>query len=350
MKDTNLIIGKINTGKTRGILFNEVNNAIKNNENLLIFNDRDEYHITYSKKLKDAGYNVLTLNLKNPSKSNGYNPLLVPYLLYKNNKKDESISMINNIALEIFKTDNRDTDPFWQNMASNYFSGLALILFNEANEAEINIGSIQTMMMQSENKFNDSTYMKEYLKNLDITNPIYILLSSVVFAPNDTRGSILSVVKQKLNLYVAREQLLNLLNTNEINLTKINEKTAIFIIGKEDINDIANIFIDQIVNSGNSSFTYIFDNLDSLKEVLSLKELLKDASYNKNKVFASVHSEEAIKEKYGNLVTDSFQNILLLNNDEKHLYELGSDDEYPILDMKKHEYFNFQSLWERNNQ
>lgn len=346
MKDTNLIIGKINTGKTRGILFNEVNKAINNNENLLIFNDRDEYYITYSKELKDAGYNVLTLNLKNPSKSNGYNPLLVPYLLYKDNKKDEAMSMINNIALEIFKTDNRNADPFWQTMASNYFSGLALILFNEANEKEINIGSIQTMMMQSENKFNDSTYMKTYLETLDITNPIYILLSSVVFAPNDTRGSILAVVKQKLNLYVAREQLLNLLNTNEINLTKINEKTAIFIIGKEDTNDIANIFIDQTVNSVNTSFTYILDNLNSLKAVLSLKELLKDASYNKNKVFVSVHSEEAIKEKYGNLITDNFQNVLILSHDEKNLYELGSDDEYPILDVKKHEYFNFKNFME----
>lgn len=346
MKDTNLIIGKINTGKTKGILFNEVNKAIKNNENLLIFNDRDEYYITYSKKLKDAGYNVLTLNLKNPSKSNGYNPLLVPYLLYKDNKKDEAMSMINNMALEIFKPNNRNVDPFWQTMASNYFLGLVLILFNESNEEEINIGSIQTMMMQSENKFNDSTYMKSYLETLDITNPIYILLSSVVFAPNDTRGSILAVVKQKLNLYVAREQLLNLLNTNEINLTKINEKTAIFIIGKEDINDIANIFIDQTVNSVNTSFTYIFDNLDSLKEVLSLKELLKDASYNKNKVFVSVHSEEVITEKYGNLITDNFQNVLLLSDDEKKLYDLGSDDEYPILNMKKHEYFNFRNFME----
>lgn len=347
MKDTNLIIGKINTGKTRNILFNEVNKAISNNENLFIFDDRDEYYITYSKKLKESGYNVLTLNLKNPLKSNGYNPLLVPYKLYKENRKDEAISMITNMALEIFKSNNINADPFWQNMAANYFSGLALILFNEADEEEINIGSIQTIMMQSENKYNDSTYMKTYLETLDINNPIYILLSSVVFAPNDTRGSILSVVKQKLNLYVVREQLLNLLNTNEIDLAKIHEKTAIFIIGKEDISDIANIFINQLISNAAVPFIYIFDNFDSLKTVLSIKELLSDASYNKNKVFVSVHSADAIKEKYGNLIIDKFQNVLLLNDDEKYLYELGNDDEYPTLNKKQHNYFNFEKFMKR---
>lgn len=345
MKDTNLIIGKMNTGKTRGVLFNEVNKAIDNNENLFIFNDRDEYYITYSKKLKENGYNVLTLNLKEPIKSNGYNPLLLPYLLYKNDKKDEAINMINDIGLEIFKSDNQNGDPFWQNMSANYFSGLVLILFNEAKEEEINMGSIQTLMTQSEKKVNDITYMEKYLESLDVTNPIYVLLSGIVFAPVDTRGSILSVVKQKLNLYIVREQLLNLLCTNEINLNEINSKTAVIIIGKEEINSIANIFIDQFVNTVNMPFTYIFDNLDSLKSILSLNELLKDASYNKNKVFASVHSEEVIKEKYGNSIMDKFQKVLMSNDDEKELCKLGNDNEYPNLNMEKHNYFNFENIF-----
>ena len=60
MKDTNLIIGKKNTGKTT-LLFQEVEYAIENNDNLLIYDDRDEYYKTFSKKLKENNYNVLTL-------------------------------------------------------------------------------------------------------------------------------------------------------------------------------------------------------------------------------------------------------------------------------------------------
>ena len=181
MKDTNLIIGKKNTGKTQNILFNELLKSIDNNENLCIFNTRDEYFRTFSKKLKENNYNVLTLNLSDTTKSNGYNPLQLPYLLYKEGKLDLAVSMINTLALEIFKDERNNADPFWENMASNYFTGLVLILFNEGSESEINLGSIQVMMSQGEEQFDKITYLKKYLDNIEVTSVIYSLLSPVAF-------------------------------------------------------------------------------------------------------------------------------------------------------------------------
>jgi predicted ATP-dependent endonuclease of OLD family len=98
MKDTNIIIGKKNTGKTKYYLFDEVKDAIKNGDNLCIFDTRDEYFRTFSNELKNNGYNVLTLNLNDPARSNGYNPLQVPYELYKEGKKDKAIELVNNLA------------------------------------------------------------------------------------------------------------------------------------------------------------------------------------------------------------------------------------------------------------
>ena len=346
MKDTNLIMGKKNTGKTKGILFKEVKDSIEKNENLFIYNDRDEYYRTFSKILKENNYNILTLNLKDASKSNGYNPLLLPYQLYKENKLDEAISMVNNLALEIFKEDGNH-DPFWENMASNYFTGLTLILFNEANINEINLGSVQVMISQGELKYNETTYLKSYLENIDVTNTIYTLLSPIVFAPNDTKGSILSVTKQKLNNYLIREQLLNLLNTNDINLKELNNKTAMFVIGKEEINDLANIFINQLVNITNIPFTFIFDNFDSLRKVSSFNELVKDASYNGNKVYVAIHNEEEFKEIYKKSIMDQFENVMYMENNNINEFEkLGNDFEYPLLEITKHNYFNFKNFIE----
>lgn len=340
MKDTNLIIGKKNTGKTRGILFKEVRNAIENNQNLFIYDDRDEYYKTFSKSLKEKNYNVLTINLKDATKSNGYNPLLLPYLLYKQGKTDEAVSIIDTLALEIFKEDGNQ-DPFWENMASNYFTGLTLILFNEASIDEINLGSIQTMILQSELKYNDTTYLKKYLENINVTNTIYTLLSSIVFAPNETKGSIIAVTKQKLNRYLIREQLLNLLNTNDINLKEINNKTAIFVIGNEKINDLSNIFINQLISMASIPFTFIFDNFDSIRKISSFNELVKNASYDGNKIYVAIHNEDEFKKTYKNSIVDQFENIIYLENTNIELEELGCDFEYPILEMTKHNYFNF---------
>lgn len=350
MKDTNLIIGKKNTGKT-STLYSEVERAIENNENLFIYNDRDEYYKKFRKELKEKNYNILTLNLKDTTKSNGYNPLLLPYMLYKENKLDKAVSMVNNMALELFKEDGSNCDPFWANMASNYFTGLVLILFNEAKEEEINIGSIQVMMTHGEEKYADTTYLKKYLEDVEVTSPIYSLLSPIVFAPNDTKGSIISVAKQKLNNYLLREQLLNLLNTNDINLNEIQNKTAIFVIGTSGINDLSNVFIDQLVNVIDVPFTFILDNFDSLRTVLSLYELVKDASYNGNKVYTAIHNEEEFIDKYQKSIIDQFENIMDLNSEtsfKSFAMPVKSEDseyvEYPLLNMNKHQYLNFKNI------
>lgn len=351
MKDTNLIIGKKNTGKTKYHLFNEVKTAIKNNENLCIFDTRDEYFKTFSNELKNNGYNVLILNINDATKSNGYNPLQVPYELYKEGKKDQAISLVNNLAQEIFKEDNHNIDPFWQNMASNYFVGLVLILFNECELEKINLGSVQVIMNQGEEKYEDITYLEKYLNDLDVTNTIYTMLSPIVYAPFDTKGSIISVCKQKLNLYIYREELLNMLNTNDINIRKLKDKTAIIIIANK-MTDLVNIFIDQLVEVSNLSFTYILDNIDSLRLILSLKELLDNATYNKNKVYVATHNIDEFKDLYGKYIDDKFENIINLNEktiNELAKVELGNDSDYPLLTINKHKYINFKDLIKERN-
>lgn len=350
MKDTNLIIGKKNTGKTTYILFNELKKAMKNGENVCIYNTRDEYFKTYSNSLKENGYNVITLNIDEASKSNGFNPLQIPYELYKEGHKDKSIELVDMLAKEIFKEDNPNSDPFWQNMASNYFTGLVLILFNEGKIEEINLGSIQVMMSHGEEKYEDTTYLKKYLSNIDVTNTIYTMLSPIVFAPADTKGSILSVCKQKLNNYMYREELLNMLNTNDINIRNLKPKTAIIIIASK-ITDLANIFINQLVEVSNMSFTYILDNFDSLRTLLSFNNLLDNASYNKNKVYIAIHNENEFRDLYGKYVIDRFENIVNLNDNKDYIssiekIEIGNDSNYPVLDINKTNYINLKKLIE----
>ncbi len=351
MKDTNLIIGKKNTGKTSKYLFNEVKSSIKNNENLCIFDTRDEYFRTFSKELKNNGYNVLTLNIDNALNSNGYNPLQISYELYKEGKKDQALSLVNDLAQEIFKENNQNVDPFWQNMASNYFMGLVLILFNESKLEKINLGSVQVMMNQGEEKYEDMTYLTKYLTNIDVTDTIYTMLSPIVFAPVETKGSILSVCKQKLNVYMYREELLNMLNTNDINIRNLKEKTAIIIIANKTT-DLVNIFIDQLVEISNLSFTYILDNFDNLRTVLRFKELLDNATYNKNKVYVAIHNIDLFKDLYGKYIEDKFEKIINLTSevsDKVRSVELGNDSDYPSLTISKHDYINLKKLVEERN-
>ena len=339
---TNLIIGKINSGKTRGILFNEFKKSIANKENLFILDEKEEYYKTFKKELDDNGYKVYVLNLKDTSKSNSFNPLMVPYNYYKNGNIDKAIESITELGLEIFKTDNSNIDPFWENSAADYFTALTLILFKEASIKEINLGSIQTMITLGSRNIEDTFVIKKYFNNLDINDIIYKAGSSVVYAPMETRESIISVMKQKLNTYCLREQLLNNLCGNDIDLINIESKAAIFVINKLGLNNISNIMINQLVNT-NIEMTYYLDNIDNMPLILELKNMLD----SKLKVYVATRNKEEFVSKYGKTIIDCFENIVE-NKEVTEYNEIESCNEYPIFKKNEVEYFNIEEYIKNN--
>lgn len=339
---TNLIIGKINSGKTRGILFNEFKKSIANKENLFILDEKEEYYKTFKKQLDDNGYKVYVLNLKDTSKSNSFNPLMVPYNYYKNGNIDKAIESITELGLEIFKTDNSNIDPFWENSAADYFTALTLILFKEASIKEINLGSIQTMVTLGSRNIEDTFVIKKYFNNLDINDIIYKSGSSVVYAPMETRESIISVMKQKLNSYCLREQLLNNLCGNDIDLMNIESKTAIFVINKLGLNNISNIMINQLVNT-NIEMTYYLDNIDNMPLILELKNMLD----SKLKIYVATRNKEEFVSKYGKTIIDCFENIVE-NKEVTEYNEIGNYNEYPIFKKNEVGYFNIEEYVTNN--
>lgn len=343
MKDTNLIIGKINSGKTKGVLFKETKKAIENNENLFILDSRGEYYKTFGGELKNNNYNTYVINLNDPIKSNGWNPLYLPYSYYKNNEMDKCLDCLKQLTLELFKDENPNSDPFWSNTSADYVTGIILTLFKEGKIEEINLGSIGTILTQSSIKHNDKTLFQTYLDDIDIMNPIYTLSSTTEFAPPETKGSIMSVIRQKLNLIYIKENLLNMLSINELDLTKINDKTAIIVIGKSDE---ANILFDQIIyviNNSQIKFNFILDNLDNYSRLLMLEDLIENASYNKLKVNVAIRDLEEIEYKYGKYVFNKFQNVINIEN-ELDLIEEGNYNEFPIIKEINKSYFNLEEF------
>lgn len=338
MKNANLIIGEVNTYKTTGVMFNEVINSIKNGENLLVLDNKNEYFGTFKSELDKNNYNTLVFNLDDAYKSNSFNPLILPYKYYKEGNKDKAVEIIKEIGLEIFKTDNHYSDPFWENSAADYFMALVLILFKEGKEEEINLGSIQVMI-------NKNDKITKYFDSLDVLDSIYIAGSTTVYAPSDTRGSILSVMKQRLNEFCVREMLLNNLLGNDIDLSNIKEKTAIFIIGNEKINRLGNILIDELVNvsiDNNILFTFFLDGLCDVPVILELNKILD----NKMKLFATIRSLEELEDKYGKHIKSKFENsvrsVEVVNKD--NLISIGNSKDYPESKVNKGIYFNIEEI------
>ena len=188
----NLIIGSTGSGKTQTVIFPMVQSLAKHGESMVITDPKGEIYEKTSEMLRARGYNIILLNFRNPAKGNAWNPLTLPYRLWKGGNHDKAIELLDDLALNIlYDESNKNADPFWEKTSAGYFAGLALGMFEDAKEEQININSISLMTTVGEDKFRgSSTYIKEYFNSKDPNSAAYINASSTILSPSDTKGSI----------------------------------------------------------------------------------------------------------------------------------------------------------------
>lgn len=231
-----LIIGSTGSGKTRRIILPLINIISRRGESMVITDPKGELYTHTKNILIDAGYRIITINLRDPKKGNAWNPLKLPYDFFTAGDIDRALEMLYDLAHNIFQENKGgNQDPFWTNSAADYFCGLALAMFSDAKEEEINLNTILSMDASGEERFRSSNYIKEYI-NLRKSNDLsYINASGTVFAPNETKGSILSVFRQCIKVYASKNELSKMLATSDFDLASIGEeKHAVFIIMQDE--------------------------------------------------------------------------------------------------------------------
>lgn len=249
-----LILGATGSGKTQMVIFPTAKICIKRGESLIITDPKGEIYRNAGNLLKAYGYKVVILNFRNPQNGNTWNPLALPYKYYKEGNSDKATELLNDLAINIlYEPDNKSADPFWEKTAADYFSGLILGLFDDANEDEINLNSVSLMSTVGEDKFGGSTYIKEYFNAKDPSSPAFASAASTIMAPNDTKNSIISVFKQKIKIFTSKENISEMMSYSDFSMSDIGtQKTAVFLVIQDEkttYHALATTFIKQCYES-----------------------------------------------------------------------------------------------------
>ena len=232
-----LIIGSTGSGKTRRLVLPLLNILARAGQSIVVTDPKGELYTRTNELYRSLGYNVISINLRNPSEGNAWNPLSIPYEFYnKSGLRDKAMELIYDLGLNIFfDKSNQNADPFWERSASNYFAGLVLSLFEDAKEKEINLNSVINMSEKGEEMYAGSTYIKEYFGSKDKSSIAYTNAAGTINAPSETRGGILSVFNQKLTIFSSKVELSKMLAYSDFKMSEIGtNKTAVFIIMQDE--------------------------------------------------------------------------------------------------------------------
>ena len=232
-----LIFGSTGSKKTRLIGMPALQLYARAGESFIASDPKGELYEKTFPLLKKQKYKIFVLNLREPLRSNCWNPLSIPYRLYWADERDRAIAFVADIASCIMREKNT-REPYWSNSAADLLTGLILTLFECAGEQEIHLRSLRTLRAQAfkVTGSGDTPFIREqFLNRLSPHSVVYPLLCGTAEVCDTTRGCIVSTFDQAIRPFFSQDNLLDMLSGDDFDMSAIGtEKTAVFLINPDE--------------------------------------------------------------------------------------------------------------------
>ena len=257
---------------------------------VFVTDPKGEIFHTTSKMFKENGYSILTIDFRQPEKSNKLNilePIIVEYENYINNyikSTDEILSneerlKFNNISMGSLAETNRlikslanmimqdnveQKDPFWNNSAQSLLEGIIGFYLEEYREQRI---KREQITMTSIRKFQNSSMessnflrFKKYISKKEYGQKSKDSLTSILSTSDNTYKSITGVFGEKMSLF-DDINVANVISSSDFDFNILGKKPTVLylIVPDEDktyyklITIIVGLLYKELVKLANNS-------------------------------------------------------------------------------------------------
>lgn len=343
-----LVFGATGSLKSRTVVMPTIKVLGYAGESMIINDSKGELYSKLAYELKNKrGYKLIVINLRNPSVSNAWNPLKIPYEFYINGDLDRASEFANDIANNLMLAEIATQDPFWDYSASDLFFGLILLLFKYCKEYNqpieaVNIGNIiKLRQLIFEDDSPEYNRLWKYAKDDEL---IATSLSGAITAPTNTRNSILSVFDQKMRAFSIQPTLLNMLSDNNFDIEDITKgKTAIFLITPDEktlYHRLVALFIKQSYEyiiylaqknddyKVNNRINYVLDEYSSLPYIHDMASMISAARSRDIRFLLVIQSKKQLIQRYSEeadtIISNCTNWIFLTSRETELLQELST--------------------------
>ncbi len=283
---------------------------------------------------KAKGYDVKVLNLVNPENSDGYNPL-------SHIKSEIDVDVIANTIIK-GQSDEKQSDPYWDNMAEMLLKALIYFLKAVRPPEEQNLASCSEMV-RAANSSGGGNKLTELMEILPEGHPARDNYKSVEIASDKTYSSILSTLQSKLGKFDSKE-IAEVTSTNSIDFEQIGaRKTVVYVISSDThtaYDFLLTIFFSQMIQqlydfadkNGGALPVPTYFILDEFANIGHIPDFDKKISTSRSRkisfsvILQNLDQLEAVYEK---------SNETIIGNCDTHVF-LGSNSQKTV------EYFSKQ--------
>lgn len=339
-----LVVGSTGSGKTVSVIFPLIFNLADNEESMIINDVKGEIYKTTYDYLKNKGYDIAVINLRDTSNSDFWNPLTLAYQYYQENNFEKEIEIINDLSNAICE-DVTSRDKYWQESTSSVLSALCLALIEDAKkESQVHFHSIYNLLVEhGSKKYGDQNSLDKYFNDRPFGSTAKNLYASGNFARGETRATIFSILASKLRVfgdtgisYITSESSFNIRNIGK-------KKTAVFLIipdEKLSRHFIGGLFVNQVyqtlVEEAQKTISgelpvrvnFIIDEFCNTIKISELSKKLTVARSRKIRFYMVIQDYNQIQETYkemaGTIKANAGNTVYLLTNDYNTAREISN--------------------------
>lgn len=339
-----LIVGNTGSGKTVSVILPLIFNLADSNESMIINDVKGELYKNSYDYLKNKGYDIKVINLRDTNNSDFWNPLTIAYQYHKEENFEKEVETINDLSNAICE-DVTSRDKYWQESSSSVLSALCLALIEDAKrEEQIHFHSIYNLLVEhGAKKYGDQNSLDRYFSERPFGSTAKNLYSTGNFARGETRATIFSILAAKLRVF-GDTGVSYMTSRTSFNIRDIGKKkTAIFlIIPDEKISRhfIGSLFINQVYqvlveeaqkyNSGTLPIrvNFILDEFSNMVKISEFSKKLTVARSRHIRFYLVIQDfnqlQENYKESAGTIKSNTSNWVYLSTNDYNTAHELSN--------------------------
>lgn len=318
-----LVVGATRSGKTRSVVLQTIGNLGLAGESIIISDPKAEiFHYT-SDFLKNLGYDIITLDFKNPSKSTRYNYLQPVIDAVNNNDFRKAEEYAWDITQGLVGEDNSRMEKIWRDGEMAVIAGaiISVVFDNKEHPEYQNLTNVYSFISEMCKTVGQQMPINKYIESLPPEHPASTIFGIARIAPEKTRGSFFTSALITLRLFTSKS-IYGMTCKSDFSLKQSGErKTATYIIlpdEKTTYYPLASLFVYQnyvsLVESADerggelkTRVNYILDEFGNFTTIPAFSNMLTVAGGRRIRFNLFLQSFSQLENKYGREIAENIR-------------------------------------------